>query len=268
MELITECNKLNLTQYKALFILVTAILALLVASPALQRVLIIPQTEFFTELSLLGPEHTAGNYPYNIVNGGNYRVFLGIVNQLGDCAYYQVQVKFCNETQSAPDSFNHTPSSQPSLYNLNVFVADKEILEIPVNFVFNYHFGLYSWAVVQWDSGKTDGIAFDNLTLASDTSTSTVTSKLGNFKVGDRVKDIYDPTVNGTITAVQNPFQVNFDRLTLNNETLNLQGYSSYFDFQAKKFYGNLILELWIYNGTTNTFQYHERFVSLVMNLG
>jgi hypothetical protein len=264
---------LNLTQYKALFILVTAVLALLVASPALHRVLVIPRTEFFTELSLLGPERTAENYPYNISDGENYRVFLDIANQLGTCVYYQVQVKFSNETQSAPDSFNRTPSSQPSLYNFNLFVADKESLEIPVNFEFNYHFGLYSWAEVRWDSGKTYGIAFDNLTLASTTPTSTptpsstVTSQLGTFKVGDQVKNIYDPTVNGTIVAVQDPFQVNFDRLTLNNEGLNLQGYSSYLDFQAKRFYGDLIFELWMYNGTTNTFQYHERFVSLILNM-
>ena len=89
--------------------MVTAVLALLVASPALQQVLVYPRTEFFTELSLLGPWSMAENYPYNITNGENYSVFLGVANQLGSCAYYQVEVKFRNETQSAPDSFRpHT----------------------------------------------------------------------------------------------------------------------------------------------------------------
>ena len=106
---------MNLTQYKALFIVVTAVLALLVASPALQRVLVYPRTEFFTELSLLGPGHVAENYPYNITSGETYSVFLGVGNQLGSCAYYQVEVKFRNETQSAPDSFSRTASSLPSL---------------------------------------------------------------------------------------------------------------------------------------------------------
>ena len=159
----------NLSQYKVLFIVVTAILALLVASPALERVLVYPQTEFFTELSVLGPAHTAENYPYSIVKNENYTIFLELTNQLGSCAYYQVEVKFRNETQSAPDSFNRTSSSLPSLYNMNVVVANKESLEIPVNFAFDYSLG---------------------------------------------------PNAN-------NLSQANFNSLTLNGETLNLQGNSS-----------------------------------------
>ena len=131
---------MNLTQYKALFFVVTAVLALFVVSPALQRVLVLPQTEFFTEVSLLGPEHRAENYPHNITSGENYSVNLDITNNLGYCAYYQIEVKFRNETQSAPDSFNRTYSSLPSLSNLNVFVADKESFEMPVNFAFDYSF--------------------------------------------------------------------------------------------------------------------------------
>ena len=45
----------NLQQYKTLLLVVTAILSLLVASPALERLLVYPQTEFFTELWILGP---------------------------------------------------------------------------------------------------------------------------------------------------------------------------------------------------------------------
>jgi uncharacterized membrane protein len=145
----------NLTQYKALFILVTAVLALLVASPALQRVLVYPRSEYFTEVSLLGPGHRAENYPFNITNGETYHVFLGVSNLLGSCAYYQIQVKFGNETQSASDSFNRTASSLPSLYNLNGFVADWESLEIPVNFAFNY--SLQDGVKVNFDSLNFNG---------------------------------------------------------------------------------------------------------------
>ena len=131
---------MNLTQYKALFVVVTAVLALLVASPALQWFLVYPRGERFTELSLLGPGHMADDYPYNIARNVNYTVFLGVANQLGSCAYYQVEVKFRNEAQSAPNSFNSTSSSLPSLYNLTAFVADQESLDIPVNFAFDYSF--------------------------------------------------------------------------------------------------------------------------------
>jgi hypothetical protein len=52
---VLERNSLNLQQYKALWIVVTAVLALLVSSPAMTRVLVYPQTSFFTEVWLLGP---------------------------------------------------------------------------------------------------------------------------------------------------------------------------------------------------------------------
>ena len=131
---------MNLQDYKVLLIVVTAVLSLLVASPALQRLLVYPQTEFFTEMWLLGPEHTAENYPYNITLNENYKVFLGASNHLGRCAYYTVQVKFSTQNQSAPDPFTRTPSSLPSLYNVNFIIADKEAWKSPVTFSFDYSY--------------------------------------------------------------------------------------------------------------------------------
>jgi uncharacterized membrane protein len=115
---------------------VTGILALLVASPALSRLLVLPRTEFFTELGVLGPSHTAANYPYNISRNHNYSISLEIRNHLGCAAYYLVEVKFRNLTQSASNS--STPSSLMPLYNITAFVADEGVLEIPINFSFNY----------------------------------------------------------------------------------------------------------------------------------
>jgi hypothetical protein len=224
----------NLTQYKALFFVVTAVLALLVASPALQRVLVYPRTEFFTEVWLLGPGHTAENYPYSITSGTNYNIFLGVSNKLGSCAYYQVEVKFCNETQSAPNSLNNTPSSLPSLYNLILFAADKESLEIPVIFSVDYSFQnvtrtLYNNVTVPGGSGQNATIEqrADNITL----------------------------------------LQSNSNNLKFNGETLNLQGYSSDWNPQTRVFYGSLIFELWIYNSTISSFQYNERSVDLKLNM-
>jgi hypothetical protein len=135
---------MNLQNYRLIFIVVVCILALLVASPALSRLLVFPRTEFFTGLWLLGPNHKAEDYPFNISRNQNYSVYLGIGNHLGYCAYYSVEVKFRNQTQSAPTSFgplaNRTPSSLPSLYNITVFVADEEVWEREVVFSFNYGF--------------------------------------------------------------------------------------------------------------------------------
>ena len=143
---------MNLSEYKVLFIVVTAVVALFVASPALSKLLVYPRTEFFSEMWLLNSNHTAEGYPHNITRGTNYDVFLGIGNQLGYCAYYVVEVKFRNETQSAPSSFgpieNRTPSSMPSLFNISAFVADEQNWELPVSFSFDYEVSLDKSSVV------------------------------------------------------------------------------------------------------------------------
>lgn len=203
---------MSLQKYKALFLVVTGVLALFVASPALQRLLVYPQTDFFTEMWLLGPEHMADSYPYNITRSQTYNLFLGLANHLGQCAYYVVEIKFRNQTQSAPGNFNHTASTLPSLYSFNVFVADKESFELPLSFSFDY--------------------------------------------------------VNATYEAKNETIpQVRFNSMVLNGASLNLKGYSTVWDEETSRFFGNLIFELWIYNGTTSTYQYHERFVDLKFNM-
>jgi hypothetical protein len=141
--------QLRLQQYKVLFLVGVSITALFVASPALQRLLVYPQTNFFTEMWLLGPKHMAENFPFNITSNSNYTIFLGIGNHLGSCAYYSIQVKFRNQTQPAADSFNRTASSLPPLYSISAFVADKEELEIPISFSFNYVQDSYNGTLLQ-----------------------------------------------------------------------------------------------------------------------
>ena len=131
---------MDLKEYKVLLFIGTAILALLVASPALQRLLVYPQTEFFTEMWLLGPEHKAENYPSNITRDSKYNIYLGLGNQLGKCAYYSIQVKFRNQTQPAADSFNRTYSSLQPLYSITSVVADKGTWEAPLSFSFDYSY--------------------------------------------------------------------------------------------------------------------------------
>jgi hypothetical protein len=133
---------LNVKDYGLFYWVVVGILALLVASPFLSRVLVYPRTEFFTELWILDANHKAENYPFNVTRNENYSIYLGIGNRLGYCAYYMVQVKFRNQTQQAPTSFgpieNRVPSNLTSLFNITAFVADEQVLEIPITFAFNY----------------------------------------------------------------------------------------------------------------------------------
>jgi Protein of unknown function (DUF1616) len=224
---------LDLQQYKALFLVVTGILALFVASPVLQKVLVYPQIEFFTELWLLGPQNTAENYPRNVTSGGNYSVFLGVTNQLGSCAYYVVEVKFRNQTQSGPDSLNRTSSSLEPLYNVHFFVPDKETWKMAVTFSLDYSF---------------------------DKATRTV---YRNVTVSNPGGDVTYRLVAENVTLEQ----ANFGHLRLNDANLSLEGLSSDFNPQTREFFGNLIFELWIYNPKTSGYVYHERYVDLKLNM-
>jgi hypothetical protein len=196
----------NIREYGVLFWTVVGVLALLVASPVLSRVLVYPRTEFFTELWILDANRKAENYPFNITRNQNYSVFLGIGNRLGYCAYYVVQVKFRNQTQPAADTFNRTFSSLPALYNVSAFVPDEQVLELPLTFSLNYSY-------------------------------SDVLSR------------------------------VEFHSLTLNNVLLNLTDCTATWDSGRNEFMGNLFFEAWIYNAAVGDFQYHERFVSLRLNM-
>ena len=201
---ILERTEVNLKQYKALFIAVTVVLALLVVSPTVARVLVYPTTDYFTELYMLSSSHTAENYPYNIVSNQNYSVFLDIANHLGSCAYYVVEVKFRNDTQSGPDSLSFTSSNLPSLYNVTAFVANEATWELPITFSFNYSV---------------------------------------------------------------NQFQANFNSMSFNGENIPLAGESSNWNSTTNVFFGNLFFELWIFNSTTGNFQYHDRYLSLLLNM-
>lgn len=133
---------MDITKYGVPFFVVAGVVALLVASPALSRLLVYPRTEFFTEMGILGSGHKAEGYPFNVSSGQSYGVYLGIGNNLGYCAYYLVEVKFRNESMSMPSSLgpveSRTPSSLASLYNITAFVADEGSWELPVSVSFDY----------------------------------------------------------------------------------------------------------------------------------
>lgn len=200
---------MNFREYRVVFFMVLAIVALFVASPAFLRLLVYPRTEFFTELWVLGPNHTAENYPSNVARGQNYTVFLGVANHLGYTAYYLVEVKFRNSTQSGPTGSGlppiFAPSGLPSLYNISVFVADEGTWELPLAFSFDYS--------------------------------------------------------NSTLLTVE------MHSLTLDGVPLNIANNTIGWDAQSKVFRGYLFFETWIYNRTTSNFNYHDRYVSLILNM-
>ncbi|HSV48790.1 MAG TPA: DUF1616 domain-containing protein [Candidatus Acidoferrales bacterium] len=193
-----------LQQYKVFILVVTAALALLIASPSIQQLLVYPQTDSLTEFYLFGSNHNAA-YPSNVTADQNNRMYLEVANHLGSCAYYQVEIKFRNQTQSGPNSFNHTHSDLPSLATLTVLVAENATEEIPLDISFQYN--------------------------------------------------------------LRNATRMRMENITVNGYSLDASSTTIAYDTNKYGFYGNLIFELWIYNSTTNSFQYHERYLSLWLEM-
>ena len=110
---------------------------LLFASPALGLVVHLPSGEKFSELWVLGPGHMAEDYPFNVRENESYLVYLGVDNHLSSSAYYEVIVKFANQSESLPDTTAGVPSSLPGLYEYRVFLQDGQSWEQPLTFSFS-----------------------------------------------------------------------------------------------------------------------------------
>ena len=126
---------MRLEDYRLVFVAVGLVGVLLLASPALGAVLRFPGGEAFSELYVLGPGHMAENYPYNVVVGQNYSVYVGVGNHLGSSAYYVLYVKLRNQTDLLPNSASGTSSSLQPLYEFRFVVPDGKYWEGPLVFV-------------------------------------------------------------------------------------------------------------------------------------
>lgn len=128
---------MDLKSYRNLFIVVTLILTLIAASPVIAIVVPFQDgSEGFSEFWLLGPDHIAKNYPFNVSSGEVHKIFVGLVNQMGSSEYYMVHVKFRNSTQFLLELNSSKPSSLAALYEFRFFVENENVWELPVNFGF------------------------------------------------------------------------------------------------------------------------------------
>jgi hypothetical protein len=198
---------MKLGDYKVVFAAVGLIGVLLLASPTLSlvlRLLGLPGGEAFSELWVLGPGQMAEDYPFNVTAGVNYLVYVDVGNHMGSSVYYEVCVKFRNETEPLPNDKSGVPSVLPALYTYRIFLQDGGNSSVPLTFSF------------------------------SDISYSGVRSTVGIV------------TINGVQSTVDE---------------------SVLWDSVNRGYYYQLFMELWIYNQTSNTFSYDNRFVSLWLRL-
>jgi uncharacterized membrane protein len=194
----------NLEDYRTVFVVSGLILILVASAPTLSLVLPFSGGECFSELWILGPNHMAEDYPFNVVNDTVYNVFLGISNHMGCSAYYMVYVKFRNQSEPLPNATAGMSSLLSPLYECRVFVQDGKTWEAPLTFSFS-------------------GVSF--------------------FENQSFVESL---VVNDVVFSV--------DKLAL-------------WDGDNNGFYYQVFMELWIYNAGSDDFEFHNRFVSLWLNM-
>lgn len=127
---------LSLEDVKSLYVLSCLALCLIIVSPTLSMFVPVPSAERFSEFWLLGADHMAEDYPFNVEAHTTYKVDLGVGNRMGSLEYYRVCVKLRNQTEPLPDAFNATPSALDSLLEYRVFVGENEVWERWVLFSF------------------------------------------------------------------------------------------------------------------------------------
>jgi len=149
---------LKLDEFRILFVVAGLILILVAASPALSLVSLPRSGERFSELWLLGPEHKAENYPFNVRNMTQYLIYVGVGNQLGELTCYAVYVKFRNQTQQLPNSTTSEPSPLPPLYEFRFFLSDGKLWEAPLTFAIEYVLLQQNFSIVQ--SVSINGMVF------------------------------------------------------------------------------------------------------------
>jgi len=126
---------MNIDEYQTLFLAATLAFILIAATPTISMVISIPKTEEpFSEIWVLGPNHTVEDLPYNITIGEQKLLYIGVGNHLGFSAYYTVYLKLRNQTQPLPEPKNATPSSLLPLYEFRFFLNNDANWEMLVNF--------------------------------------------------------------------------------------------------------------------------------------
>ena len=128
---------MNLDDYRLLFIVITLGLALIFATPLISVLFNLEnRLENYSEFWLLGTNHMASDYPFNIGENKEYKIFLGLDNHNGNSEYYMVCVKFSNSTEFLPDVNDTISSNLPCLYEYRFFVSDDAVWESDVSFEF------------------------------------------------------------------------------------------------------------------------------------
>jgi hypothetical protein len=127
---------MNYEKLKLLYALSCVALSLIVLLPSLTAIVGFPEREKFSELWILGQNHMAGNYPFNVSAGALYTVYLGVANHMGDLGYFKVYVKLRNQSEPLPDRVDGLPSPLEPIFEYEMFLRSNETWERAFSFSF------------------------------------------------------------------------------------------------------------------------------------
>ena len=148
---------MSIKDFRNLFVVCSLVLSFFAISPTLNLFFPFYVEESFSELSVLGSNHMAKDYPFNVVLNREERLFVSVSNHMGESAYYRVCVKFRNQTQSFPS--DNEPSSLAPLYEFRVFLLDGGDWEGEVKF--NFLEALHSSDTVQVKKLMINNVVFE-----------------------------------------------------------------------------------------------------------
>ena len=148
---------MNIKDFRNLFVICSLVLSFFMIIPTLNLFFPLSVEESFSELSVLGSNHMAKDYPFNVVLNREERLFVAVSNHMSESVYYRVCVKFRNQTQSFPSA--NEPSSLATLYEFRVFLLDGEDWEAEVKF--NFLEALHGGDDVQVKNLMINDVVFD-----------------------------------------------------------------------------------------------------------
>jgi hypothetical protein len=129
--------KIQLDSYRNIFIAVGIIGVLLFASPTIAAFIKLPLGQEFSELYILGPNHTFENMPFNVENSVRNLIYVGVGNEMGYPLYYTVYVKIGTQNESLPNIELGLPSALPPLHEYKLFLDDGATWQTPLTFQVN-----------------------------------------------------------------------------------------------------------------------------------
>ena len=127
---------MNITAYRALFVVVILGFALLAASPLIGEIMPKKDSELFSEIWILGPDRNASGYPSVIKDGETNGIFIGGSNNMEEISYYMVYVKILNSTFLIRNENISITNSLDPLYEFKFFAGNGDAWEFPVTFRF------------------------------------------------------------------------------------------------------------------------------------